>query len=141
MTFVIIKEMEVYMGFRDLRSFNLAMLGKQIWRIIHYPHSLLSRVLKAKYFPECDVLEASPKSNGSFTWKSMFAAMSLVKEGLRWRIGSGEGVRIWEDNWLPRDYNLRPITPDLYELGDITVSNLLNTSLGTWDNSLIQTLF
>lgn len=38
------------MGFRDLRSFNLAMLGKQIWLILHYPDSLLSRVLKAKYF-------------------------------------------------------------------------------------------
>lgn len=37
------------LGFRDLCSFNLTLLGKQLWCIIHYPNSLLSRILKAKY--------------------------------------------------------------------------------------------
>lgn len=71
------------MGFRDLESFNLALLGKQVWRIIHFPNSLLSRVLKAKYFPNSDVLEAVPKGNASFTWKSMCAAIPIVRKGIR----------------------------------------------------------
>ncbi|KAK4397093.1 putative mitochondrial protein [Sesamum angolense] len=33
------------MGFRDLQAFNLAMLAKQLWRIISNPDRLLSRVL------------------------------------------------------------------------------------------------
>ncbi|CAD6223899.1 unnamed protein product [Miscanthus lutarioriparius] len=36
------------MGFRDLRSFNLAMLGKQGWRLITRPDSLCARVLKGR---------------------------------------------------------------------------------------------
>jgi hypothetical protein len=25
----------------------------------------------------------------------------LVKEGLIWRVGNGDGIRIWGDRWLP----------------------------------------
>ncbi|XP_031124298.1 uncharacterized protein LOC116027009 [Ipomoea triloba] len=36
------------MGFQSLRAFNMALLGKQAWRFIHYPNFLVSRVFKAK---------------------------------------------------------------------------------------------
>lgn len=126
--------------FRDLRSFNLAMLGKQIWPIIQYPNSLLNRVLKAKYFPSCDVLEAQLKPTASFTWKSIMCAMELVKQGVRWRIGYGTQVRIWQDNWLPRDYALKPFSPNLCSLGDATVSNLLVQETESWDTDLLRIL-
>lgn len=34
------------MGFHDLEHFNLAMLGKQVWRLITTPHFLCAKVLK-----------------------------------------------------------------------------------------------
>lgn len=39
------------LGFRDLASFNLAMLAKQSWRMMRERSTLLMRILKAKYFP------------------------------------------------------------------------------------------
>ncbi|XP_019196029.1 PREDICTED: uncharacterized protein LOC109189860 [Ipomoea nil] len=36
------------LGFKDLRAFNLAMLGKQRWRFLTNPQSLVARVYKAK---------------------------------------------------------------------------------------------
>ncbi|XP_031109316.1 uncharacterized protein LOC116013606 [Ipomoea triloba] len=35
------------MGFSRIREFNTTLLGKQAWRFIHYPESLVSRVFKA----------------------------------------------------------------------------------------------
>ena len=42
------------MGFLDLNGFNLAMLGKLGWKLIIEPNSLVSRILKSKYYPHRD---------------------------------------------------------------------------------------
>ena len=55
------------MGFRELSLFNSAMLARQGWRLVQFPNSLLSRVLKAKYYPNQSFLEASVKGNPSLT--------------------------------------------------------------------------
>lgn len=49
------------MGFRDLFSFNMAMLSKQTWRLLNNPDSLCAQVLRAKYYPDGKLLNAGPK--------------------------------------------------------------------------------
>jgi hypothetical protein len=49
------------MGFRDMPLFNQAMLGKQGWRLIMNPDSLIAKVLKGKYFPQGGILSATRK--------------------------------------------------------------------------------
>ena len=46
------------MGFRDLASFNQAILAKQGWRVVQSPSSLMSRILKTTYFPKSHFLDA-----------------------------------------------------------------------------------
>ena len=46
------------MGFRGINAFNLAMLAKQAWRLIHGTQSLFYQVYKARYFPSSTFLEA-----------------------------------------------------------------------------------
>ena len=45
------------LGFRA-HGFNMAMLSKQTWRLLHTPESLCSRVLQAKYYPGKSCLDA-----------------------------------------------------------------------------------
>ena len=83
------------MGFRDLKKFNLALLAKQGWRLQKNLTSLFYRVYKAKYFPRCNFLEATLGSQPSFTWRSILAAQAVVRRGIRWQVGDGEQVQIW----------------------------------------------
>ncbi|KEH17434.1 hypothetical protein MTR_0015s0120 [Medicago truncatula] len=51
-----------YLGLPSMigrRTFNLAMLGKQGWRIMTNPESLIARIYKARYYPRCNFFEAT----------------------------------------------------------------------------------
>lgn len=71
------------LGFRDLAVFNDALLGKQIWRLIHHENSLVARVLKAKYYPpHSSVLEAALGPCSSFSWRGIWSSKALMNEGI-----------------------------------------------------------
>jgi hypothetical protein len=55
------------LGFPDLEAFNLYMFGKQSWKLLFDSTSLLSRILKAKYFLRKDFLDVNLGHNPSYT--------------------------------------------------------------------------
>lgn len=77
------------MGFRNLQAFNFALLAKQSWRILTNPSSLATRILKVKYFPFSDILNANLGSNPSYTWRNIFNSLEVIRSGTRWRAGNG----------------------------------------------------
>jgi len=54
------------MGFKDLSAFNLAMLGKQGWKFLMEPDSLVARIFKARYFPSHTYLTSQLGHNPSY---------------------------------------------------------------------------
>jgi hypothetical protein len=89
------------MGFRDMELFNKAMLARQGWRLLTDPSSLCARVLKGRYYHNCDFWEALSPRSASYTWRSILFGRELLKEGVRWGIGDGNSTRIESDNWIP----------------------------------------
>ena len=69
------------MGFKQLKYFNMALLAKQGWKLQTNPNSLVYWVLKARYFPQCEFIEASLGNNPSYSWHSVLSAKHLVREG------------------------------------------------------------
>uniref|UniRef100_A0A803NVG0 Reverse transcriptase domain-containing protein n=1 Tax=Cannabis sativa TaxID=3483 RepID=A0A803NVG0_CANSA len=93
------------LGFRNLRDYNLAFLGKQGWRLLTNENSLVSKLYKARYFPNGDFLSAEMGSNPSFIWRSIWEAKSLVKMGARRAIGDGKLTAVIGVPWLPGNEN------------------------------------
>ncbi|KAA3465380.1 reverse transcriptase [Gossypium australe] len=88
------------LGFHSLTKFNVTLLVKQGWRIINYPNSLLSRVLKAKYFPNTDFLNTELGNLPFYTWKSVWAGKGFLHEEMCWRVGTREKFSIMAYAWL-----------------------------------------
>ncbi|XP_074377352.1 putative mitochondrial protein AtMg00310 [Apium graveolens] len=89
------------LGFRDLKKFNVAMLAKQGWRLINGDNSLVTRLMKAKYYPNNEFIDATLGSNPSYVWRSILQPQHVIKQGCRRRIGDGEDTNIWKVPWLP----------------------------------------
>jgi hypothetical protein len=128
------------LGFRDIHTFNMAMLAKQGWRLIHNPDSLCAQVLRDKYFPQGDILKASQKPNMSYTWRSISKGIDVLKAGIVWRVGNGSKINIWSDPWLPRDSTRRPFTPRGSTIIS-TATDLINSITGGWDEELVSQIF
>jgi hypothetical protein len=82
------------LSFRDMHLFNMAMLAKQGWRFLQDPESLCGKVLRAKYFPSGNILEAVVAPGISYTWRNILKGLALLKEGLIWRVGDGTNIKV-----------------------------------------------
>jgi hypothetical protein len=80
-----------------LEVFNLALLAKQGWRLIQDPNSLLGTILRDKYFLRSSFQKATLGYNPSYVWRSILKALMVLDNGLIWRVGNGEKIRIWGD--------------------------------------------
>ena len=77
------------MEFKEIKKFNEALLAKQVWRMMHNSDFLCFRVFKARFFPNCSILDAKDSNSGSYAWKSILGARDVIKKGMVWRIGNG----------------------------------------------------
>ena len=129
------------MGFRDLRSYNLAMLGKQGWRLMHEKDLLLYKCFKARYFPRCHFLDATVSPNSSFVWRSIMVAMPILKSGCCWRVGSGDEIQIRKDEWIPSYPSNMVLHPVVEDVEECMVVDLIDPNLHYWRRDLIMAMF
>ncbi|XP_024199817.1 uncharacterized protein LOC112203016 [Rosa chinensis] len=127
------------MGFKNIYAYNLAMLAKQGWRLITNPDSLIAQLYKARYFPNCSFWEAELGDSPSFSWRSIIQGRSTLHAGVKWRIGDGRQVHIWQDNWVPNCHKYLIQKPA--ECNVLHVSDLIETETRQWKTALIRNTF
>lgn len=114
------------LGFRDLETFNQALLAKQGWRILSKTDSMLALALKRKYFFDCNFYDASARNQDSFILKSLFGGSNFS----RWRVGNGEQILISRDKWLLTPSSFTTMFPFRGEAGR-SVASLVSLD-GEW---------
>ncbi|KAG6678721.1 hypothetical protein I3842_14G094800 [Carya illinoinensis] len=128
------------MGFRDFEFFNTALLAKQAWRIIQFPASLPSQVLKAKYFRNSNFLQSKLGARPSLIWRSIYSSRALIEKGSIWRIGNGRETKIWKDRWLPQPSSYMVQGHGQIMDEEAMVSELIDENTRQWDREKILRL-
>lgn len=119
------------MGFKDLEIFNDALLGKQAWRLVKGENTLLGKVMKAKYYHKSTFLEAPLGYSSSYSWRGIWSAKALIKEGMIWRLGNGTCINIWQDSWIVDEEGHFIQSPMVDKV--TMVSDLITSEFMEWD--------
>lgn len=115
------------------------MFAKQSWRIIRNPDSLLSKILRGKYFKDENFLEGPIGNSPFMAWRSICWGRDLFAKGFRWRVGNGNLITIDKDPWINRKGNPRPIhTKD--QLKGQRVNRLLDEN-NCWKKDIVFKTF
>lgn len=81
--------------FQEVKEFQQSSVGQTTLEgMLTNPNTLVSRLFKARYFPQGSILEAPVGNNPSFVWHSILAGKELIVQGLAKRIGDN-GLRGW----------------------------------------------
>ncbi|XP_060969090.1 uncharacterized protein LOC133036597 [Cannabis sativa] len=123
-------------GFRNIRDFNLAMLGKQGWRLLTNNSSLVARVFKARYYSQSSFLDAELGANPSYVWRSVLGANLW----LRWvRDGVLEPVFLYRFSinlgFLVRNIRMLPLLMWLFMTRDIALIRCIPLSLSSVEDA------
>jgi hypothetical protein len=68
--------------FKDLHKFNLALLGKHVWRLLTNPTSLCAQVLLGRYCHNQNLMEVNAPRTASKTWCVILAGREALKLSL-----------------------------------------------------------
>lgn len=90
------------LGFRDIKIFNLVLIGKQLWKMMHNQDFLLIRIYKSSTMQNLIHLKLVCGLRLSYAWRSIHAAQKLIKQGARKLIGSGEETKVWQVQWIQK---------------------------------------
>lgn len=94
--------------------------------MIQAPDSLLSRMLKARYFPRTSFMDACVGFQPSFTWRSILKGREALDMGLRWQVGNGAKISVFKDRWIPKFLEFKPTSNPIGYGDELLVSNLID---------------
>ena len=83
-------------------------------------------------------MDAKEGHGGSYAWKSNLKGWQVIRQGAKWRVGNGEDVKIWGDNWLPSVTSTRVHGPLISEFQEAIVSSLINPLSHSWEMHLLD---
>lgn len=87
----------------------------------------MRKIYKARCFPWCSFLEAQGGGDLSYAWASLRGAKSILLEGLRWRVGNGQTIKVWRDDWNPKKEGLFVPKESTLEDSGLRVADLIDS--------------
>jgi hypothetical protein len=91
-------------GLKNIHCFSTALAAKTGWRLIS-SNNLWSKVIQQKYINPAsleDWIRNPEKSHqtGSIMWKALVKYFEVISQGLAWKVGRGNSLRLGRDPWV-----------------------------------------
>lgn len=77
-----VRKMDGGMGFKDLETFNDALLAKQCWRMLKEPEAFWVKVLKGIHFPNGTIMDARRGAKASWIWSTNLVERDFLIFGM-----------------------------------------------------------
>ncbi|OVA15385.1 Reverse transcriptase zinc-binding domain [Macleaya cordata] len=128
------------LGFRKSDINNLAMLARNVWKLVEDPNSFLATTLKARYFRNSDFLQAKCPRNASWAWKCIHSIKEKIKPFISWIVGDGQFIDPWCDHWIPEVGTATP-KPNTVPNPNIRVADFIEPISRSWDRNKLREHF
>lgn len=86
-------------------------------------------------------MEAKLGTKPSFAWRSIQGARDLIEARTIWRIGNGQNVSIWGDNWIPLHSTYRIQSPLKVLNSTSKVHELIDWERVWWNQNVLSNIF
>jgi len=86
-------------GLRKMVAVNLAFQAKLAWEVLIGTEGLWTLVVNHKYLRSQCLFDRKIKNTDSPVWKSVLKSRALLRKGIRWKVGKGNQIMFWWDNW------------------------------------------
>ncbi|GJR59120.1 hypothetical protein Tco_1501282 [Tanacetum coccineum] len=87
------------MGLKDLRVWNKSIIVKHRWHIVNDKESLWVKWINIEKLRGRSVWEVEVDINDSWGWKHILNLRKDVRKFMYSKIGDGNSVSVWYDNW------------------------------------------
>lgn len=128
------------LGFKDIQTFNTALLAKLPWRMLTNPDCLLSRVLLGKYCHKHSLLKVQPTKGASHGWTGILAGRDLLLPQLGRAGGKGTEIKVWLESWISTSSFCISYGPLKEGDSDLYVSDLINRGTCEWNRELVNNI-
>ncbi|GAV92989.1 zf-RVT domain-containing protein, partial [Cephalotus follicularis] len=92
-------EMEGGLGIKDMKTWNKALLLKQVWSVL-VEDTLWVKWCHAYLLNSCNFWTAPIRGLMSWSWRQTLLLRPLAREHIIYQCGNGERFSLWFDPWL-----------------------------------------
>lgn len=117
------------------------MFVKKVWYFVNGEGILIYRVLKGKYFKNFFFLEVYWGGGLSYLWRSIWGEKLLLLEELKWCVGCGYEIIVWNDLWLFGNVLFFVFILNINMDLDLLVNELIDSDLMIWKDDVVCEMF
>ncbi|XP_075636927.1 uncharacterized protein LOC142609203 [Castanea sativa] len=96
---------------------------------------------KSSVYFSSNTTEAKELPGCSYVWRSILAALPILRLGSCWRVGNGSSISVVRDRWLPNHPTNKILYPRHELVEDLAVSDFSDPELHLWRRDMIMGMF